>query len=84
MTFKYDKLKGRIVEIFKTQGAFAKAMGWSEKTLSKKLNNGVTWKQPEILKAMSLLKIPNFELREYFFTHKVQNIEPSATKERSE
>lgn len=48
MAFNYDKLKGKIVEFFGSQYRFAEAMGWSERTLSLKLNGNVPWKQTDI------------------------------------
>ena len=74
MAFNYNKLKGRIVEVFGIQSEFAKAMGWSERTLSLKLNGKVTWKQTDILKAIPLLKLSEDDIQEYFFTTEVQNI----------
>lgn len=41
MAFDYNKLRGKIVKKYKTQGAFAKAMGVSERTLSLKLNGRI-------------------------------------------
>lgn len=74
MAFNYNKLKGRIIEIFGNQADFAKAMKWSERTLSLKLNGKVSWKQLDILKAIELLKLSENDIQEYFFTVKVQNI----------
>ena len=54
MAFDYSKLRGKIVEIFGTQSCFAVAMGWSERTLSLKLNGLRTWKQPDICKEMCI------------------------------
>ena len=34
MAFDYNKLRGRIGEIFNTQSNFASAMGWSERSAS--------------------------------------------------
>lgn len=70
--YNLNKLKGRIVEKFGTQGKFAKAMGMSERTISLKLDNQVDWKQSEIVKACELLEIPKEEIVDYFFTLKVQ------------
>lgn len=70
--YNLNKLKGRIIEKFGTQGSFAKAMGMSERTLSLKLDNQVDWKQSEIVKACELLEIPKEEIVDYFFTLKVQ------------
>jgi len=72
MSYDYRKLKGKIVEIFKTQRNFAKEMDWSERTLSLKLNGGVFWKQDEISKAMELLCIDEKQVNEYFFVQNVQ------------
>lgn len=75
MAFNYDKLKGRIIEVFGSQYRFAEKMGWSERTLSLKMNSKRSWKQTDICKAISLLKIDENEILAYFFTPKVQNIE---------
>lgn len=75
MAFNYDKLKGKIVEIFGTQYRFAKAMGWSERTLSLKMNGSRAWKQTDICKALGLLGLTNKDISSYFFTRKVQYIE---------
>ncbi len=72
MAFNYDKLKGRIIEIFGAQYRFAEAMGMSDRTLSLKLNGGVPWNQPDICKAVSLLKLKDSDIPEYFFNEKVQ------------
>ena len=73
MAFNYNKLKGRIVEIFGNQIEFAKAMKMSEKTLSLKMNGKVSWKQHEIVKAISLLGLTKDDIQEYFFTIEVQS-----------
>lgn len=72
MAFNYSKLRGRIVEVFGSQSEFAKAMEWSERTLSLKLTNQVYWRQSDICKAVSLLNISNDEILAYFFTLEVQ------------
>ena len=63
----YSKLKGRIREKYKTHEAFAKAMGMSLATLSKKLNNQSQWACSEIMKACELLGISLAEAHLYFF-----------------
>lgn len=68
MSFNYSKLLGRIKEKVGTQSTFAELMGLSEKTLSMKLNNKNSWKQPEILKACELLDISSEEVFVYFFS----------------
>ena len=74
MAFNYDKLKGRIVEIFGSQRAFAVAMNWSEKTLSLKINGEIPWKQTDICRAIEVLKLTESDITLYFFTPIVQNI----------
>ena len=74
MAFNYDKLSGKIVEVFGTRYKFAEAMGWSERTLSLKMSGERPWKQPDICKAIKLLKLSEEDIPLYFFTPKVQNI----------
>lgn len=64
----YAKLRGAIREKFRTQGAFARAMGMNSTTLSKKLSGAPDWTRKEIEKACKLLGIPADLLHEYFFT----------------
>lgn len=77
MDLDYSKLKGRITEKFSTQYLFARAMGWSSRTASLKLNGLTAWKQPEISKALVLLNLTEKDIGDYFFKKKVQNIEHS-------
>lgn len=63
----YTKLRGKIVEKFRTQGAFAEAMGMNKATLNGKLNNRSQWTADEITKACELLDIPLSEAYLYFF-----------------
>lgn len=72
MAYNYDALNGLIVEKYKTNSAFASAMGLSERSLSLKLNNKVSFKQPEIDKAVELLSINPKRIAHYFFAKKVQ------------
>ena len=74
--FDYSKMRGKIREKFGTQNAFAEAMELSSATLSDKLNNKVQWNQKEIDKAVELLEISKEDIVAYFFTEKVQLIEP--------
>lgn len=73
MAFDYSKLRGRIIEKYGSQSSFARAMGWSERTLSLKINNLRAWTQKDIMKAAELLDIPEDEIQDYFFKQKVQN-----------
>ena len=71
--FDFSKLRGKIVEKFKTQEEFAKAMGCSTQTLNYKLNNKIEFTSREINKAIKLLDIKNQnEAWQIFFTKKVE------------
>lgn len=70
--FDYNKLRGRITEIYGTQREFACAMGISERTMSLKLNGHIPFSQVEISKALTLLKLDITQASKYFFTTKVQ------------
>jgi hypothetical protein len=71
MSYDYRKLIGKISEIFGKQYAFAKAIGWSERTCCLKLNSKIDWKQTEIIKACALLHIDEADISTYFFNLKV-------------
>lgn len=64
----YNKLRGKIREVFGTQEAFALGMGMSCSTISKKLNNSSDWSVSEIQRACAILSIPAQKAHEYFFT----------------
>lgn len=69
----YSKLRGRIVEKFGKNAAFAEAIGISETTLSKWLNNQKYWKHEVMIAAVEALEIPLDEIGDYFFTRKIQD-----------
>ena len=71
MKFNYNKLRGKIVEVFGTQAQFADAMGWSERTLSLKMNGTRSWKQTDICKAIKLLSLRMEDIPVYFFALQV-------------
>lgn len=62
------KLRGRIVEVYETQGEFAKALGVYESTVSKLLREKSEFSRSEIERWCELLKIPPEKIPEYFFT----------------
>ena len=68
MEFNYAELRGRIRARFSTQADFAKALGKSESSVSKKLNGQSEWDAGEIRKACEVLDIPAAEIPTYFFT----------------
>lgn len=67
MAYDYSALCGKIVEICRTQGAFAERMNLSERSISLKLNNARAWKQPEIIRACEILGIEDSDIARYFF-----------------
>ena len=72
MSFNHNKLRGKIIEKYGTQGAFAKALGVSERTLSLKLNGKIFFAQDEMNKILKLLGETVDSIKEYFFIEKVK------------
>lgn len=74
MPFDYSDLIGRIIAKFKTRKAFAKAVGFSENTISQKLSGKMAITTDDIVKWSSpeFLDIANSDIPEYFFKEKVQ------------
>lgn len=64
----YAKLRGRIVEKFGSQSAFAKKLGISQVSLSRKLNCEVGFSQQDIIKWADALEIELCDYGAYFFT----------------
>ena len=65
--YKYDKLRGRIVEKYGTNRDFAKAVGISSVAMSKKLNGKIGLSQSDIISWSDLLDIDKAEYADYFF-----------------
>lgn len=63
----YNKLRGKIVEVFGSQSVYAEALGISKNSLSKKLNCKTEFNQTDIRKWCQLLEIPLEEAGTYFF-----------------
>ena len=68
----YSRLRGKIREVFGTQGEFADAMDMNASTLSKKLNDRNDWSRDEMRLACMLLEIPLADMHLYFFTPKIE------------
>ncbi len=64
---RYAKLRGRIIEKFGSQSAFAATLGWREALLSAKLNSKSEWSFSEVMTACKILEIPLSEAHLYFF-----------------
>lgn len=71
MEYEARKLKGRIVEVYGTQGAFADAIGLSENSVSRKINGVVSFSREDILRWCDMLNIDREHIGEYFFAQKV-------------
>lgn len=67
MPYTYSKLKGRIVEIFGSQSAFAGKLGISVNSVSRKLNCKTGFSQHDIEEWSRLLNIQLSEYGDYFF-----------------
>lgn len=70
-TFDYSKLRGKIREVFKTQEAFACALGISAASMSAKLNNAVMFTPNEMVLACVVLGLSVGDIPEYFFAQQV-------------
>ncbi len=68
MSYSYNKLKGRIVERYGTQGNLAKKIGISKNSMSKKLTGKTEFSQSDIEKWAGLLNIERKDYGEFFFT----------------
>lgn len=65
--YQYRKLIGRIVEVYGTRKAFAKAIGLSENSLSLKLTGKTGISQEDIIEWSKLLNIPQAEYGSFYF-----------------
>lgn len=69
MEFNYNKLKGKIKEVYGTQQEFAKALGISSTTLNTRLKNETFFNQSEIEKTRDLLNLKSEQdIIDIFFT----------------
>ena len=66
MAFVYDKLKGKIKEVFGTQEAFATGLGMARTSLYSKLNNNTEFTQTEMLRSLELLHLKKSDIDAYF------------------
>ena len=72
MLYDYSKLQGRIIEKFGTQADFARAIGRSQPTVSRKMNGKTEWTQKDMAKICDVLDIQDWDMSAYFFALKVQ------------
>lgn len=64
----YNKLKGRIVEIYGSQGKFAEALKTTENTVSRKMQSKSEFSKDDMVQWAELLGIPSSEIWDYFFS----------------
>lgn len=69
--YDYGALRGKIKEVYGSEGSFAKAMGVTGAAMSFLLNNKHEWGQKKVCKAASLLNINQTEIGAFFYTIKV-------------
>lgn len=67
----YNKLRGKIVEVFHDQRAFSNAIGLSEQSITSKMNDRSGFSQKDILKWCNALGIEKEQIGEYFFTEEL-------------
>lgn len=68
MFFTYNKLRGRIVEMFGTQERFSEVIGLSNVSVSRKMTGRTQFSQSDIVLWCEKLEIPIKEVGLYFFT----------------
>ena len=67
MPYTYNKLKGKMVEVFGNQNNFASKLGVSEVSVSRKLNRKTEFSQSDIERWSNLLGIETADYGDYFF-----------------
>lgn len=68
---EYMKLKGRIIQMYGSQGRFAKRLGKTEQTVTAKLNSRTQFSQDDIIAWCNALDIEAPSIGEYFFEYKL-------------
>lgn len=71
MSFRYNKLRGRIVEIYGTQVKFAREIGQSEQMVVAKLQGKSSFTQDNVITWAKALHIDQADIGEYFFSVEV-------------
>lgn len=68
MPYTYNKLRGRIIEIYGSQDKFADKLGQSKNSVSKKMTGKTGFSQSDIVQWSLLLNVSVDQYGEYFFT----------------
>jgi transcriptional regulator with XRE-family HTH domain len=71
MSFRYNKLRGKIVEVFGSQAKFAEEIGQSEQNITAKLAGRSSFTQDNIVTWCQALNIDQADIGSYFFTREV-------------
>lgn len=71
MSGEYNKLKGRIVEVYGSQRGLAKHLKTSEQTVTAKVNGRTQFSQKDIILWSDALGILENEVGNYFFADKL-------------
>lgn len=66
-------LRGRIIQKYGSQGAFAQRLNKTEQTVTAKLNGRSQFTQDDILEWCNALDIVAEDVGEYFFAEKLSN-----------
>ena len=69
--FLYPKLRGRIIEKFRTYSEFAKAVKEESSVVSRKLNGVIGFTKQDIILWSKMLDIDIKDIGEYFFVELV-------------
>lgn len=67
MSFNYNKLRGKIIEVYGSQKKFSKAINLSEQSITAKLNGRSDFSQDDIIKWGNALDLCKEEIGVYFF-----------------
>lgn len=68
MPYTYNKLRGKIIEVYGSQDKLAEELKVSRQTVSKKMTGKSEFSQEDIIKWSLVLGIRKDEYGEYFFT----------------
>lgn len=73
MSFMYNKLRGKIIEVFGSQSKFAAEIGLSEQSVTAKLAGRTRFSQEDIIFWSEKLKIDQNDIGVYFFAQELSN-----------
>jgi len=73
MSFRYNKLRGKIVEVYGSQAKFSDKIGLSEQIITAKLQGRSSFTQENIIAWAQALNIDQNDIGEYFFTFEPSN-----------